>query len=140
MTVARVKEAQQTTELNELARVHAIVKSHEDFHGLERVVPSSVSAIAYNLGWFPAADADRKIITAPQTTIRSLTAATEYVRVGGIITVTTYIGHEGGKDEADAVHDWVANLSVKEWSATHVTHPNRHLAPQVYILERIGRE
>lgn len=137
-TIRRVMETQAENNDVRLARVNAIVKNHADFNELEHVHPRSVGAIVYNLGWFPANGADRTIITTPATTISSLCAAGDIVRVGGVITVTVYTGHEGGKEEGLAVHEWVKGLPSKSWSVAHVNYPNRLEAPQVYVIVRVG--
>lgn len=111
--------------------------SHEslDFLGLgER----SVSCVVYNLGWYPSREADRSIVTVGSSTVASLRSAEELVAVDGIIFVTAYVGHAGGKQEEEEVRKWVEELSIKRWNVVKVNYPSRASAPVMLVCERIA--
>ncbi len=79
--------------------IHA---GHED---LERHLPAKllgrVSAAMFNLGYLPGGD--KSLVTVPGTTVRALTAASVWLKSGGVISVVAYRGHRGGADEYLAV-------------------------------------
>lgn len=116
--------------------VEYVRRSHESFDGLG-LAPGSVGVIAYNLGYLPGQEnVDRTVVTTARTTVASLTAATELVRVGGLITVVCYCGHEGGAEEETAVTTWAAGLPKDRWSALAMTWLNRENSPSLLLVER----
>lgn len=115
--------------------VEYVRRSHESFHGLG-LAPGSVGVIAYNLGYLPGENVDRTVVTTAHTTVASLTAATELVRVGGLITVVCYCGHEGGAEEETAVTTWAAGLPKDRWSSLAMTWLNRENSPSLLLVER----
>lgn len=117
----------------------AVLHTHRGNHENLRTVTGltgGVAAIAYNLGWYPAPGADRSIITRAESTIRSLQSATELVSSNGVISIMAYVGHEGGREEADSVRVWAANLDRSNWSVVHLAYPNRRQAPELFLLQR----
>lgn len=135
----RARVGEQAPVESGCARVNAVVKNHADFDGLEQVDDASVSVVAYNLGWYPAYGADRSIITQQHTTIQSLENAARVVKTGGVITITSYIGHEGGPEEYQAVYAWTEELNSREWSVAHLDYPNRPNSPSLFIVTRVGK-
>lgn len=111
--------------------------SHESLDFLE-LAERSVSCAVYNLGWYPSRLADRSIATMGCSTVASLHSVEELVTVDGIVFVTAYVAHEGGKEEEEAVMQWAGNLSTKSWNVMHVSYPNRESAPVILICERIA--
>ncbi len=49
--------------------------------------------ICFNLGYLPFAE--RSIKTEPETTEAALRAGTEVLKPGGLLSVVSYLGHEG---------------------------------------------
>lgn len=120
----------------QLPAVEYVRRSHESFDGLG-LAPGSVGVIAYNLGYLPGQEnVDRTVMTTAVTTVASLNAATELVRVGGLITVVCYCGHEGGAEEETAVTTWAAGLPKDRWSALAMTWLNRENSPSLLLVER----
>ena len=71
-------------------------------------VHGTVGAVTFNLGYLPGSDS--ALTTTPETTLPALDAALGVLRPGGVITAVLYTGHEGGAAEAEAVHEWTADL------------------------------
>lgn len=115
--------------------IQYVQRSHESFDGLG-LAPGSVGLFSYNLGFLPGQNADRTVTTTAPTTVASLDAATNLVRVGGLITVVCYCGHEGGAEEETAVTAWAAGLPKERWSALAMTWLNRDNSPSLLLLER----
>lgn len=109
--------------------------SHDDLCAVTGL-RGGVAAVVYNLGWYPAPGADRRIITRAESTLRSLHSATKIVSPEGIISIMAYVGHEGGRDEADSVREWSENLDRTCWSVVHLAYPNRRQAPELFLLQR----
>ena len=85
-----------------------------------------INLIMFNLGYLP--HADKSIITQTDTTISALEAAIQLIRADGHISILTYPGHVGGKDESEAVKKWASHLSVNEYTVRlHASsHTNTH--------------
>lgn len=71
-------------------------------------VHGRLRAVMFNLGWLPGAD--KTVITRVETTLDALRQALALLAPDGVLTVVVYPGHEGGRDEADAVEQWMAAL------------------------------
>lgn len=72
-------------------------------------IQAPIGGAMFNLGYLPRSD-DLSIITKPDSTIQAIRSLLELLKVGGIITVSVYDGHEGGSEERDALLDFVKLL------------------------------
>lgn len=71
-------------------------------------VHSEISAAVFNLGYLPGAD--HTIITRPETTIQAIEGCLQLLKVGGLIVLVVYHGHDGGGSERDGLLDYVRSL------------------------------
>lgn len=123
-----------------LAPVTLLQQSHAAM--AEAVPPTwrgTVSAVMFNLGYLPAGDADKTIITEPASTLAALEAALALLRPGGIITAVLYPGHEGGGSEAAAVEAWAAGLAQHDAQTIVYRQLQRESAPYVVAVEKRQR-
>ncbi|MDQ6951976.1 MAG: class I SAM-dependent methyltransferase [Mariprofundaceae bacterium] len=97
-----------------------------------------IQAIVFNLGYLP--QADHTMITTPQTTLNALQQACALLRQGGIISILAYTGHDGGREEAEAIKQWLFTLNVN--FKHHIEIPqNTRLSPPEYIfIHKINSE
>lgn len=94
-------------------------------------------AVVFNLGWLPGApDAKGATATSPTTTLAALAAARDAVDVGGFISVCSYVGHDGGAEEAAAVRGALAGLPADEWIVVESAVLNRPTAPLLTLAWR----
>lgn len=75
-------------------RVRLIRDGHEN---MSRYLSGSYAAIMFNLGYLPGSD--HRITTRPDTTIKALGAALDFLAPGGLVTLVVYTGHPGGQEE-----------------------------------------
>lgn len=68
----------------------------------------------FNLGYLPRSD--KSIITQGDSTIAAINQLLTYIRKQGLIILVIYHGHEGGKDEKNAVLSYVEQLDQKQYS------------------------
>lgn len=85
-----------------LDRVKLVHGSHGSIP--EHAAASSVSAVMFNLGYLPGGD--HAVITRTGDTLRALEGALGVLKLGGILTIVCYPGHEGGDEESAAVLAW----------------------------------
>ncbi|GLC88160.1 tRNA (mnm(5)s(2)U34)-methyltransferase [Lysinibacillus piscis] len=90
---------------------HRALILHRGHEELANHVHKTVAAAIFNLGYLPGSDHD--IITKPNTTIQAIEALLALLKIGGIIVLVIYHGHSGGKEERDAVINYVSQLPQK---------------------------
>jgi len=95
-----------------------------------------ISAIMFNLGYLPGGD--KAHTTLPTTTIKALDCAKELLAPGGRMTILAYIGHPGGRDEANQVEHWVNGLESGQWHYHSVQPENmKSNPPKLYCCEKL---
>ncbi|WP_262173562.1 class I SAM-dependent methyltransferase [Saccharococcus sp. Marseille-Q5394] len=87
-------------------RVSLILDSHAN---VDTYVKKPIGGAMFNLGYLPYSE-DLSIITKPDSTIEAVDKLLGMLKKGGIITISVYDGHEGGKEERDALLDYVKSL------------------------------
>src|SRR5690606_17886923 len=107
---------------------------------LPAALHGQVAAVMFNLGYLPGEDGDKGIVTKPGTTVAALDAALGLLRPGGVITVAVYPGHDGGREEADAVDAWFRQLPPSEGQAVVYRMPQKPHAPYLLAAERRSKE
>ncbi|MFJ7731047.1 class I SAM-dependent methyltransferase [Lysinibacillus sp. NPDC097231] len=90
---------------------HRALVLHRGHEEVAKYVYKQVAAAIFNLGYLPGSDHD--IITKPNTTIQSIQDLLKLLKIGGLIVLVIYHGHPGGKEERDAVIEYVSQLSQK---------------------------
>lgn len=96
-----------------------------------------VAAITFNLGYLPGGD--KEVTTLPETTLRALDAAACLLQPAGVLLVTAYRGHNGGKKEAIHVETWMRALDKNDWRTETEEPPTRDQArvpPILWIARR----
>ncbi|AWE08400.1 rRNA methyltransferase [Lysinibacillus sp. 2017] len=107
------KEAVDATlhRLLDNALEHRAIVLRDGHENVANYVTKPVAGAIFNLGYLPGSNHD--IVTMPNTTIQALESLLKLLKVGGIIVLVVYHGHEGGKEERDEVISYVSNLPQK---------------------------
>ncbi len=117
---------------NLLPRVDLIQDGHEH---LASYLLSPVAAVMFNLGYLPGGD--HVLITRPRTTLLALDAGLRKLRPGGIITIVCYTGHEGGKEEKEALVGYLQGLEQKYFKVLHYEIINQaNEPPSLLVVEK----
>ncbi|QUW22762.1 methyltransferase domain-containing protein [Sporosarcina sp. Marseille-Q4063] len=111
--------AKRLGELN--SRVSLILDSHEN---VDQYVADEISGAIFNLGYLPHSE-DLSIVTKPDSTIKALHKILNMLKVGGIISIAVYDGHEGGSDERDALLNYVQSLHQADFQVIKYEQLNR---------------
>jgi predicted methyltransferase len=98
---------------------HATLQEH-----LPQKARGKLRAAVFNLGYLPGAD--HTITTQRESTLIALAAAIEWLAPGGVLCCTCYTEHPHGREEAEAVKRWFAEVPV---SMGHVTRIERVGSP-----------
>lgn len=88
------------------SRVNLILDSHAN---VDCHVNQPIGGAMFNLGYLPYSN-DKSIITKPESTIQAIHKLLGMLKKGGIITISVYDGHDGGKEERDALLAYVKTL------------------------------
>ncbi|AIQ72892.1 MULTISPECIES: class I SAM-dependent methyltransferase [Paenibacillus] len=124
-------------ETSSLSGVTLLERSHAEMaEAVPANWPGTVGAVMFNLGYLPSGDADKNIITEPDSSIAALEASLQLLRPGGIITAVLYPGHAGGDLEAAAVEAWATTVSPKVAQSIVYRQLQRTDAPYVIALEK----
>ncbi len=94
-----------------------------------------IACVLYNLGYLPRGD--KSISTQGTTTIQSIQAASELLKVGGVIMMIAYPGHNAGKAECEGVESHLATYDQRRFQTWKFTFLNQKNNPPVmYCLEK----
>ncbi len=87
------------------SRVVLINDGHEN---VKEYVNEEITGAIFNLGYLPGSD--HKIVTKGLSTIEAITNILSLLKVGGLVVLVVYHGHEGGKQEKDELLSYVQQL------------------------------
>jgi len=94
-----------------------------------------LACVLYNLGYLPKGD--KNIATRSETTIESIRAASQLLKVGGVIMIIAYPGHEEGRAEAQALESHLSTYPQREFQCWKVAFINQKNNPPIlYCLEK----
>ncbi|AXI09817.1 16S rRNA (cytosine(1402)-N(4))-methyltransferase [Oceanobacillus zhaokaii] len=113
------KEAIAATKLRIIEHERTNVSLIHDSHGniskyLRADKDEKISGAIFNLGYLPKSD--KKIITKPDSTITAIDTILKHLRRDGLIVIVVYHGHEGGKEEKEAILKHLFHLDQKKYS------------------------
>lgn len=121
----------------QMDRCHLYLHSHADMAScLPETWHGRIAAIMFNLGFLPAAEADKSIITETSATIQALEQALQLLRLRGVLSIVLYPGHEGGDQEAAAVEAWAQSLPAAKAQVVIYRMIQRPHAPYVIGIEK----
>lgn len=113
-------------------RVTLLQTGHEN---LAQHVTGPLQLVLFNLGYRPGGD--RTIITSPDTTASALEQALTLLGAGGVIVVTIYPGHCGGREEQATVENWAAGLTPRTCHSWRMGQTNASPdAPYLLLIQK----
>lgn len=116
--------------LGELSeRVSLICDSHDN---VENYLKGQIGGAVFNLGYLPHSE-DLSVVTKPETTIKAIHTMLGMLKKGGIIAVSVYDGHEGGKEEREALLDYVKRLHQADFHVIRYELVNQRNNPPFLI-------
>ncbi|AOZ92115.1 tRNA (mnm(5)s(2)U34)-methyltransferase [Paenibacillus crassostreae] len=114
-----------------LLRSHASMREALPLH-----YHGKLAAIMFNLGYLPATDSNKEIITETDSTITALETALELLRPGGVLTAVLYPGHPGGDLEAVSVRQWASTIPQSVAQSIIYQQLQRADAPYTIAVEK----
>lgn len=132
------KEAVDATlhRLLDHALEHRAIVLKDGHENVANYIHKPVSAAIFNLGYLPGSN--HEIVTKPNTTIQAIESLLKLLKVGGMIVLVVYHGHEGGKNERDEVIRYVSDLPQKHVHVLRYEFMNQKNDPPFIIaLEKV---
>jgi len=119
------------------SHIAAVIYVHSGHENMQSELPLSyhghIQAIVFNLGYLP--QADHAITTTATTSLDAIQQGCDLLCLGGMISILAYTGHEGGREEAEAIKQWL--LTLHENFEFDIEIPqNTKLSPPEYIFIR----
>ncbi len=115
---------------------HRALILRDGHENIGKYVTKPVAGAIFNLGYLPGSD--HSIITKPNTTIQALESLLPLLKIGGVIVLVVYHGHEGGKEERDEVIRFVSELPQKSVHVLKYEFLNqKNDPPFVIALEKV---
>ena len=110
------------------SQVELVLGSHSD---LDRYADCPVSAVVFNLGYLPKGD--HSVITKPDSTLEAIRKSLGVLKMGGLVLLAIYHGHEGGSEERDAVLSFVSGLPQKDYDVLRYGFINQKNSPPFLV-------
>lgn len=94
-----------------------------------------IAGAVFNLGYLPRSD--KQVITQPTSTITAIKKLLSLLRQHGLLVLVIYAGHEGGREEKEAVIDYVSKLDQKQYAVLQYQYLNlKNTPPFVVAIEK----
>ena len=132
------KEALQHTDqklqsMNKGEKVKLILDSHAN---MDKYISDEIDAAIFNLGYLPGGN--HEITTTAESTLQAVQVSIRLLRVGGVIAITAYPGHENGSREYRSLIDFLTKLPVRNYTVGCWSMMNHaDTAPVVYLIEKV---
>ncbi|MFD1851170.1 class I SAM-dependent methyltransferase [Oceanobacillus bengalensis] len=106
---------------------------HDSHENIKKYLPKdkTIGGAIFNLGYLPRSD--KRIITRSVSTIQAMDVILEFLKKNGLLILVVYHGHEGGKEEKEAILKHVINLNQKEFSVLRYGFINQKNDPPFII-------
>lgn len=110
-----IDNTKKKLEVNQTDNVTLIQDGHENVTSyIDPKATEPIGGAIFNLGYLPKSD--KQIITKSDSTITSIESILPLLRKKALIVLVVYHGHEGGKEEKNAVLEYVINLDQKKYN------------------------
>lgn len=96
-----------------------------------------LAAAVFNLGYLPGSDG--RVITRAETTLVAVKKILPMLSKGGLLLLVVYVGHEGGKKEAEELEAFIQSLPFKDYMALKYQYINpANNPPYILAIEKKG--
>ena len=112
-----------------LAGDHSIILSQ-----LLEEYKESVATVVFNLGYLPGSD--KSVKTEATKTLFALDASAMLLRPNGMLCITAYRAHLGGREEATMVKQWMTNKESSGWQIKSYVPVSSNLPPILWLARK----
>lgn len=105
---------------------------HDGHENLGKYIDEPIDAAMFNLGYLPGGD--KSIVTRPSTTIAALSTTLSLLKIGGIVSIIIYYGHEGGLEEKTALFTFLNQLDNSQYTVLNCSYMNHRNNPPIIVI------
>lgn len=109
--------------------INRVILINDGHEKVDHYIKEELDFVIYNLGYLPKGD--KSIITKASTTLESIKKALSLLKGNGLLLVTSYTGHEGGKEEYDALLSFFKSLDQKKYNVLQFKFINQKNNPPI---------
>lgn len=114
------------------AKATLILDSHDK---IDEYIDEELSFAMYNLGYLPGGD--KAITTKKDISLLSIRKCMKMIKVGGMITVCLYPGHEKGLEEALGIESYLSGKSPKDYFVLKTGNINIEKGPFLIMIKKL---
>ena len=119
-----------------LNRVTLILDNHGNMkRHINDELQQKLSTIVFNLGFLPGSD--KTTTTSTDTTLTALNEAAIIINPNGLILIMTYPGHACGKNETEAVKQWINHLDDTRFHCRSIETKQKTDAPSLFLITKL---
>ena len=108
---------------------------NDSHSNLKKYINFEIDACIFNLGYLPKNK--HRFITQANSTLEALNSVLDLLAVNGKVYIASYIKHEGGEEEYNALKDVLVNLDKLLFNVVELIHINRSdFAPRIFVVEK----
>lgn len=130
--IERIRQSLEESQLRDRAELFV-----EDHRYLKQVVAPKLSGpidcAMFNLGYLP--HSDKSITTTLASTLPGIEGAFGLLKPGGMMTILAYVGHPGGRDEADGVSAWIES-HARELHVDRIQDSSNPESPILWVIKK----
>ena len=127
-TQQRVDQAGFTPRVVCVQTDHARLVDH-----LPQACVGKVSCAMFNLGYLP--HSDKTIVTQAGSTTRALVAIEPMLAIDSVLSILAYVGHPSGKEESQAVEQWIESRQ-SNYRIERLVDPSNPTSPILWLLRK----
>lgn len=125
-----LKATKATLDAAGVSNVQLILDSHANM----KAYVKEAELIMFNLGYLPKGD--HNVITTGDTTCVAIAAGLDILKTGGLLTIISYYGHDGGLEEKNAVQRLLKDLDQSKFDVLEISSYNKSNDPPVIYIVR----
>ncbi|MGC2873038.1 class I SAM-dependent methyltransferase [Ihubacter sp. mB4P-1] len=123
---------EMTKKLLEIHQINNVTVCQENFVHLRELANAlfpgkKPAAVIFNLGYLPGGN--KSFTTKKEDTLQAVDAALDLIKVGGVVTVVLYSGHEEGAREKAALLQMAEKLPASQYHVAYTSLLNQKTAP-----------
>ena len=120
--------------LKELS-IENVILIQDGHENVLKHISKEISAAIFNLGYLPGSD--KTVATNGVTTWRAVCDMLHLLKVGGLIILVIYHGHEAGKIERQEIEAAIATLDPTKTTVLRYEFLNKNQAPYIMAIEKL---
>ncbi|MGN1399488.1 MAG: tRNA (mnm(5)s(2)U34)-methyltransferase [Erysipelotrichaceae bacterium] len=120
---------------NELDNYRLILDSHSE---MAKYICEPADAIVFNLGYLPCSD--KTVTTTSLSTVAAVKQALQLLSLHGVIAITIYYGHPGGKQERKDLLSYLSSIDSNQFAVRWLSSLNSdNCPPEIVFITHRGK-